>query len=269
MKKMQWLQLIALNLLVGLCIFLPFLPGPYDKLVLGLSSIAQLIGYLGLILVPIGIFWLIQEIKKITGANTSINNWSNGYYFALTSLFICIMFCLFLALVLLFSVGLTAVVIWLSLISIGLYKIVPVIRRLKKGPVKTFNAAPLYLLSLPIIGFALRSFFISPVSEFGRNYAIEKGQEVISSIETYYEQYGNYPESLEYVHHVPKPFVMGIDEFHYEKNGEAYNLSFVQWQHVGATREVVMYNKNDQHNVKGHFASYNTRKAHWKYYWLD
>ncbi|MGZ8558221.1 MAG: permease prefix domain 2-containing transporter [Chitinophagaceae bacterium] len=27
MKKLQWLQLIALNLLVVLCIFLPFMPG--------------------------------------------------------------------------------------------------------------------------------------------------------------------------------------------------------------------------------------------------
>jgi hypothetical protein len=62
---------------------------------------------------------------------------------------------------------------------------------------------------------------------------------------------------------------MGIDEFRYERNGNAYNLSFIQWQHVGATEEVVMYNKNDQHNVKGHFASYDAKKPHWRYYWLD
>ena len=269
MKRMQWLQLILLNLVVGLCIFLPFLPGPYDKLVQGLSTVAQLIGFLGLVLVPIGIFWLIQEIKKLTGSIISFNNWNNGYYLAITALFFGIIFMLFLGLVLLVSTGITAGIIWLVLLGIGLYKIIPAIKRLKQPAGKKFNTVPLYLLSLPIIAFALRSFLISPASEYSRNYAIQKGQAVIAAIEGYYEQNGNYPESLDYLYFNPKPSVMGIDEFHYERNGDAFNLYFVQWQHVGATREVVMFNKKDEHSVKGHFASYDTRKPHWRYYWLD
>ena len=272
MKKLQWLQLIALNLLVILCIFLPFIPGRYDKLSYGLSGIAQITGFIGLLLVPIGILWLIQEIKKLAGNNKPVNNWSSGYFYAITATCICTFICLFLVLSSLFSIGPSAAIISLIVLSISIYKVIPVIKNLKHKPVKAFNATPLYLLSIPIIAFTVRWFFIGPVSDYSRNYAIEQGQRVIYAIESYYNQKGDYPESIDrllYHYNIPKPSVMGIDEFQYERNGNAYNLFFVQWQHVGATREVVMYNKNDEHNVKGHFASYNAKKPHWRYYWLD
>ena len=98
---------------------------------------------------------------------------------------------------------------------------------------------------------------------------MKQGQQAIAAIENYHHQIGSYPASIEYVPNVPKPSIMGTDKFIYELNGDAYNLAFVQHQHLGATREVVMYNKNDQHNVKGYFANYNTNQPHWKYYWLD
>lgn len=108
--------------------------------------------------------------------------------------------------------------------------------------------------------------------DYSRNYAIEKGQTVISAVENYYVQKGHYPESITELHNIPQPSVMGIGDFRYERNGNAYNLSFAQSQFVFqrfATQEVVMYNKNDEHNVKGHYASYNAKLPHWKYFWLD
>jgi hypothetical protein len=269
MKKLQWLQLIALNLLVILCIFLPFLPGPYDKMANGLSGMAQVIGFGGLLLVPISILWLIQEIKKIAGNNKTRNHWSSGYYYAITATCICTFICLFLVLALLVSTGPSAAIVALAVVAFAIYKLTPLIKNLKHTSNNIFNAAPLYLLSIPLIAFTVRMFFIGPVSDYSRYYAIEKAQIVISAIENYHDQKGNYPESIGELHHIPKPSVMGISEFHYERNGNAYNLSFVQWQHVLATKEVVMYNKNDEHNVKGHFASYDARQPHWRYYWLD
>src|SRR5688500_10564246 len=44
-----------------LCTVLPFLPGPYDSLAVPLSMIAQLIGLVGLVLVPVGAFWIAAE----------------------------------------------------------------------------------------------------------------------------------------------------------------------------------------------------------------
>ena len=269
MKKLQWVFLVALNLLIILCILLPFLPGPYDKLSAGLSGLAQLIGFLGLLLVPIGVLWLIQEIKKLAGNSERQNNWTNGFYFAITATIIGLFFSLFVLMAMFFGLGPSGGVIGLGLIGFALYKFVPAIKNLRSEKVKGFNAAPLYLLSIPIIAFTIRVFFIGPASDYSRHYAIKRGQEVVSAIENYYSQRNRYPESIHELYDLPKPSIMGIREFGYERNGNGYNLYFVQWQHLGATREVVMYNKNDEHNVKGHFASYDAKLPHWRYYWLD
>lgn len=268
MKRKQWLLLITFNLLVVLCIFLPFLPGRYDKLVMGLSGIAQLTGFFGLLMVPIGIFWLITERKKTTG-KASLNNWNNGYYFAIAASCIGTLFSLFVVVTLTVAVGISAGIIALSVLAYALYKIFYSIKKLKILPSSAFNPTPFYLLSIPIIAFAVRISLIEPASNYSRNYAIQQAQQAIGMIEQYHEQYNQYPESIEQFANLPKPSVMGIDDFIYERNGNGYNLSFVQWQHFGATREVVMYNKEDQHNVKGHFASHDIQQPHWKYYWLD
>ena len=272
MNKLHWLALIGMNILVAVCIFLPFLPGPYDKLSYGLSGVAQLTGLLGLLLVPIGTLWLIQEIKNLVNTDKPVNNWNNGFYYSIAAIAIFIFISLFIVLMLLMTVGFSVGVISLLFLVLILYRFILAIKKLRTRPNRSFNATPLYLLSIPLIAFALRWFFIGPVSDQARNYAIKQGEKLIYSIEKYYDQRGEYPESIDdlaYRYEISKPFVMGIDNFQYERNGNAYNLSFVQWQHFGATEEVVMYNKNDAHTVKGHFASYDAKKPHWKYYWLD
>lgn len=269
MKRSHWIQLVILNLLMILCIVLPYLPGPYDKLSLAISVAAQLSGYVGLLLIPVAILWLIQEKKKLTGNSKESNKWNNGYYYAMTALCICTFLGFVFILILLISVGISASIIALTFILFALFRQISAIKKLKNRDRRTFNAAPLYLLSTPLIAFTVCIFFIGPVSEHSRNYAIKQAQELITDIENYRIQNGSYPQSIEYVTDISKPSVMGISEFIYELNGDAYNLAFVQHQHFGATREVVMYNKNDEHNVKGYFANYSTSQLHWKYYWLD
>ena len=158
----------------------------------------------------------------------------------------------------------------LLLIGAGLvfYKLLPSIKSLKSNN-NTFHAAPLYLLSIPVISFVVRLLLIGPISDYSRNYAIENSQQLINAIEDYYVRNNHYPETIETLNYVPKPFIMGIEEFEYERSGDSYNVWFTQRQAIIATKEVVMYNKNDQHNVKGHYASFNTKKSHWRYYWLD
>ncbi|NII24802.1 hypothetical protein HB364_06920 [Pseudoflavitalea sp. X16] len=255
MKKFHWLLLIAANLLVAVCIFLPFIPGPYDELSVGLSGMAQVAGIVGLPLVPIGLLWLI--------------NGRNAYYYAIAAICLGILISLFFMLSLLLGAGPSAAIALLLVVIAALWKWAPMIKKLKQGENKPFTTAPLYLLSIPLIAFTVRLLFITPVSNYSRDHAIEQAQSVINAIESYHTQKGSYPESIEYLYDLPAPSVMGIDGFRYEKNGNGYNLSFIQWQHVLATKEVVMYNKNDEHNVKGHFASYPAKQPHWKYYWLD
>jgi len=234
--------------------------------------VAQLTGFVGLLLVPVGVLWLIQEIKKNATNNKPLNNWSNGYYYAITATCVCTFIGLILLLGLLVGVGPSAAVIGLIVIAITLYRIVLAIKNLKAKIDKQFNATPLYLLSIPVIAFIVYLFLLGPVSNYSRNYAIRHAEKLIYAIENYYTQRGDYPESIDnlyYLYQIPKPSVMGVDKFKYERNGNAYNLSFIQWQHVGATEEIVMYNKKDEHNVKGHFVSYTVGTPHWKYYWLD
>jgi hypothetical protein len=269
MKRRHWLQLIALNLLVILCIILPFMPGPYDSLASAVSVVAQTTGFIGLLLVPVAIIWLIQEIRKLTRKNMVANNWTNGYFFAITATVISAFIILVYALGFLMLAGPTSAVILLLGAGFLLYKLLPSIHSLKRSDNIAFHTAPLYLLSIPVISFVVRILLIGPVSDYSRNYAIENGQQLINAIEDYYVKNKHYPETIETLDYVAKPFIMGIEEFEYQRHGDTYNLWFTQRQAIIATEEVVMYNKNDEHNVKGHYASFDTKKSHWRYYWLD
>jgi hypothetical protein len=269
MKKAHWIQLIALNLLVIVCIFLPFLPGPYDYLAGAISALAQTTGLIGLLLVPVAIVWLIMEIRKRSQRIVKLNNWTNGYYFAITATVICICISLFYALGFLLMAGPTSTVILLLGAGFAFYKLLPLIRSLRQSNDTSFHTAPLYLISIPAISFVVRMLLVGPASDYSRDYAIDNGQNLINAIEDYYVRNNHYPETIETLDNVAKPFIMGIEEFEYERNGDTYNLWFTHRQAIIATKEIVMYNKHDRHNVKGHYASFNTKKSHWKYYWLD
>jgi hypothetical protein len=48
------------------------------------------------------------------------------------------------------------------------------------------------------------------------------------------------------------PGVTGISGYHYEPNGDAYNLLFEQFTYRLGTREFVMYNPRDEHVMTSH-----------------
>jgi hypothetical protein len=56
-------RMIAATLLIAACMFLPFLPGEYDGLAVTLSTMSQLFGMTGLLLVPLGAIWLGYELR--------------------------------------------------------------------------------------------------------------------------------------------------------------------------------------------------------------
>ena len=85
MKRFNWIKLTGINLLFIVMIILPFLPGPPNKLVIGLSVFGQSIGFFGLLLVPIGIIWTIVEIRKWRKRNNENPDWRPAYYFAITA----------------------------------------------------------------------------------------------------------------------------------------------------------------------------------------
>lgn len=64
MKNIQWTKLVLINLLVALVVLSPFFPGPSNKLVLAISTFAQVIGMMGLAFVPLGIAWTIIQVRR-------------------------------------------------------------------------------------------------------------------------------------------------------------------------------------------------------------
>ena len=58
-KHFVWMA--GIITLVALCIFYPFFPGEYDGLAVTLSAMSQLLGIVGLLLVPIGIAGLFNR----------------------------------------------------------------------------------------------------------------------------------------------------------------------------------------------------------------
>jgi hypothetical protein len=81
--------------------------------------------------------------------------------------------------------------------------------------------------------------------------------------------------------------VIGVERYHYEPNGDAYNLFFEHPSVRLGTREIVMYNRLDQHEMtshdmdlltrtrtelslrRGYYAVNNHARPHWKYFWFD
>jgi archaellum biogenesis protein FlaJ (TadC family) len=74
------LRITSVTALIVLCTFLPFLPGRYDSFAVPLSMMAQAIGKLGLLLVPVGALWMAFEYRGQHG--------SKRYAFAVTTLIV-------------------------------------------------------------------------------------------------------------------------------------------------------------------------------------
>ncbi|MCA1605088.1 MAG: hypothetical protein LC775_06370, partial [Acidobacteria bacterium] len=75
-------------------------------------------------------------------------------------------------------------------------------------------------------------------------------------IEQYRAARGSYPSSLLALHKDYHPYLTGIEQFHYAPNGDAYNLYFEQPKFLFdlGLREIVMYNKLDEHLIVSHAA---------------
>jgi hypothetical protein len=275
MKAIQWMKLGLINVALILLCLIPFVPGPYTRVASAITTLVQSAGFFGLLIIPVSIFWLIAEIKSVMQPQKERTHWTSGYYLAIAAAIVFVCMSGLILFLLVHNEGVLGGVFALLIISSLLIIFLPRIKKLKLAATGYFNPAPLYLLSIPVIVFIIRLYMFEPLCDYSRSVAINRSASLITAIEAYKAQTGIYPESLDtlagtFLPAIPKPGVMGIDQFRYERNFDGtYALWFVQWQHFSATKEIVMFNKEDSFPVKGHFAAFYVDQPHWRYYWLD
>ncbi|MEW6405893.1 MAG: hypothetical protein AB1649_29225 [Chloroflexota bacterium] len=276
--------------LLLLCMFYPFLPGEYDAMAMSLSIIAQLLGTVGLLLVPIGILWLVYEWRQRGQRQKNLPKAHQGYYFAITALIAASLVAMVVSLLLFLSVGPSLGVLTFALWIYTVLKAIPGLKRLRAAEAESIRPIPFYLIIIPIALLLFQVTLAGRATEFSRNHAIANSNDYIRDIEAYHDEYGHYPVSLAAMWKDYYPDVVGVEKFHYAPFGESYNLFFEQprflFDNIG-TREWVVYNPNDEHRMFSHtawfllltpeeleraqgwYAVHDATTPHWKYFWFD
>lgn len=287
---LHFVRILAASGLAVLGMFLPFMPGSYDSLAVIVSGMAQLLGFAALPLVPLGIWWWAYERMK---RNKDENRSRAGRRFGVAALTI-----------LSFAVVGASFAAWggigsyrgSAVLALGLLSgylcilvtgLVPRVWKAIRTEDRKPSAIPLYLILIPLIVAIVRSAFLTPAIEYGRDRAIERSGALIRDLEAYYAQNGHYPVSLQGVWKDYYPGVIGIEKYYYEPNGEAYNLYFESIAADFTVREFVMYNKRDEHIIRSHpsflfslspaqfagyrgyFADRELPQPHWKSFLFD
>ncbi len=235
---LHFVRIALITALIVACVFLPFLPGPHDPTAVVLSSIAQLIGFAGFLLVPIGVVWLIigrnyKAVRLAAAASGSI------VITLAAAVAVTVNNSMYLA------IGVLLLGAYLSFRFVGWNW------RREAGD-NGFDPVPLYFIVIPLFVLTARTLFIEDAVAFSRNRAIENSRAIIQDIEAFHARNGNYPVSLHSELEDYDPLVIGIGRYYYEPNGEAYNLFFEQFSNEVGVREFVMYNKLGEHRMHAH-----------------
>jgi hypothetical protein len=89
-------------------------------------------------------------------------------------------------------------------------------------------------------------------ADWSRTRAIQHSDALIAEIEAFRQRRGHYPVSLQSLNRDVPTGVVGIERFHYEPNGEAYNLFFVRPAVALDAMEVVIFNPRNEQRFTSH-----------------
>jgi hypothetical protein len=228
----------VIAILLVACMFLPFRPGQHDPAAILLSNIAQMIGFAGFLLVPIGAVWLAfgrlerRALRAACAVAASV---------VITLAFIA------------GAVGNNSLHLALVFLLVGAYFSFWFVRCVWRNEAgRRIDPVAISLVVIPMIILAARFAFIGQAIEFSRNRVIENSRPLINDIEAFYARNGHYPESLHSEWEDYKPGIVGVGRYYYEPHGKAYNLFFEQYSDQIGTREFVMYNPLGEHQMSAH-----------------
>jgi hypothetical protein len=151
------------------------------------------------------------------------------------------------------------------------------------GLIRTFNqtkkqdkkVTPILLWTVPVLIFIFSMWGSGLAREISRTIAINNADKLIIAIENYKRNNNHYPNDIsnlrpEYLKSIPKPWIMGISGYNYEKKENNFNLTFTQNVIIGFNFEVVVYDPTENHKAEGELTTlYETGKDKWKYYVYD
>jgi len=260
--------------LAGLMAY-PFLPGSYDGLAAAVSTMVQVFGVVGLPLVPVGALWFVSARRS--------------FGLALTSTLVGTGIAFILALIAVFTVGYVFGGLVVAAWGCVLVRLVPSLARLRRGEGQHRHPVAVYLVIVPVLTSLLQVALAGPLSRSSRERAMANAGAVIADIEQYRVRLGRYPVSLHAQHADYSPGVVGVETYFYAPSGESFNLSFEQPRFVPdrmGTREWVVYNPRDEHQMFSHaawlltvpdtheraqgwYAFGGTGRPHWRYFWFD
>ena len=270
----------AISAAILVCLFLPYLPGGYDRFAVTLSTLAQMLGYAGALMIPLGLSWLVAEEKARKRDR-------HGFYYAIAAIAVGTLIAALLALGAFITQGVSLAVIVLALWILAIVRMRPVLNRLRTTGLGRFNPAPIYLVVVPVVVSLAQYSLLGRATEFSRNRAMAASAPLLADIEKYRAANGKYPASLLALHQDYKTSIIGVERYFYEPNGDGYNLFFEQMSDQLGARELVVYNPRDEHLVVVHDSDVllwtpdqlRTRRTynvvhdaaapHWKYFWFD
>jgi hypothetical protein len=276
----------AVGLIIG-CMFYPYLPGEYDGLAVTLSVMSQLFAMAGLLLVPLGLAWLAYEIRIRTRKPHERPLTDFGPWFAWAAIGVTTLVAVVVALGSVVDHHYSAGIVVLALWAYAATRLGGRLKSARGAVERAFNPAPLYLIVLPIVAAAFKFTLVGPAAEFSRNRAIDDSATLVRDIERYRDTHGQYPRSLESLWDDYRPSVKCVERFHYEPNGDFYNVYFEHFAVALYMQEIVMYNKRDEqdfssHNidllqlsaaelnrVRGYTSVHDAGRPHWKYFLFD
>lgn len=239
-------QVVVILLITTVLVFVmfrPFMPGHYDMLAVPLSFATQVVSFVMLIFVPIGIFrWVSAATLKSEARRTHLLTVVLAAC-AMTS----IVFSLALFLQDNATLGAIGLIASLSTIAIVFKKY---LRSPSAGP--NDKSTPYYLVVIPAVIFLARFLWLDDAVAFSQRRAIRNAHELIEKIEAHFVKYGRYPQSIQALRNDIVPGIVGIPQFHYEPNGQAYNLYFKQFTGELDVDVIVMYNKLGEHRFAAH-----------------
>lgn len=229
---------VPLILVLILAMLLPHLPGRYDASAATLSFVIQVASYASLLFVPVGLAWIVSCRRARLWHRLA---------------FMMAGFIVFVTTVAAVAVNNLAFGVILGLVAIlgiqAAYLRTPADLQRVDGPRSSF---PLLLVCIPVVLVGFIMVALPRAADWSRDRAIQHSAALIAEIESFHERRGHYPVSLQSLNRDVPTGVVGIERFHYEPNGEAYNLFFVRPAVSLDAQEVVMFNRRGEHRFTSH-----------------